>query len=445
MSCWEENTLDGFIQGWLESIQNSAYHPKPAVNCATQPRDSHQELNPGLISSPLSASKPPECRSPKRQHGGTETNGLSPEELSCLSPGDIFSKTDKHLDTSSCIFDRSAVNLSPPSVPSTIWSAQGPSRSSRSRSPIRCSTLELLDKPVYYVPIKDDPSEQLSEAVLPMYDRIVDITLHRERFLPRAVEKEIMAAYRRNWILPHMFFDDEGDDDLSAQHAKELIMLSEMVQAAEKCQTEEASEEAWHLKVHGPLLKLGFDPFPSLSRHILAQARISKQFAPEMRGHYPLDFTRPSTHLYEMTDRSVNQTTYRAVRFSPIAISIATGFVTGAFEEARSQLGVWTAAWHKRISVLLDQTSSSAPSRRIVTLPLILTLEHQWRLLFACDRGDRIVSAMCRLSNLANGVNVGNRRRCDYWRHKRVVWAVFCACDAAGACFLDSGCVLGLD
>ncbi|KAF5979015.1 hypothetical protein FCOIX_5560 [Fusarium coicis] len=66
------------------------------------------------------------------------------------------------------------------------------------------------------------------------------------------------------------------------------------------------------------------------------------------------------------------------------APSIKTKIANGGAEEARVQLGVWVAAWHQRIRMLMG------PKQAIVTLPLILVLEHKWQLLFACYRGSHI-------------------------------------------------------
>ncbi|KAI1258352.1 hypothetical protein MGN70_001403 [Eutypa lata] len=51
-------------------------------------------------------------------------------------------------------------------------------------------------------------------------------------------------------------------------------------------------------------------------------------------------------------------------------------------EEARVQLGIWTAAWHKRISRLVELGDGA-----IITLPLLIAVGHHWKLYFACDRG----------------------------------------------------------
>lgn len=148
------------------------------------------------------------------------------------------------------------------------------------------STLQLLKKPVHYVSIADDPTTQLSEDILPTYDRIIDISNH-ENFLPRVVEEELRATHRG--VRERWFFDD---DDPSSNHLHEFAVLREIEQVAEACRAQGASEAAWNVDLHGPLLKLALAPFQSLSRDILTHARISKPFVPEMKASSYYDFTR---------------------------------------------------------------------------------------------------------------------------------------------------------
>ncbi|KAH6983682.1 hypothetical protein BKA56DRAFT_483122, partial [Ilyonectria sp. MPI-CAGE-AT-0026] len=88
----------------------------------------------------------------------------------------------------------------------------------------------------------------------------------------------------------------------------------------------------------------------------------------------------------------VNQTPYPPLQFRTIAVSIETK-AAGSAEEGRLQLGVWTAAWHQRMNDFFNsgiaKTTDSA-QRTIITLPLLLSVEHNWKLFFACDRGDRL-------------------------------------------------------
>jgi hypothetical protein len=67
-------------------------------------------------------------------------------------------------------------------------------------------------------------------------------------------------------------------------------------------------------------------------------------------------------------------------------LSIEVKIASGSLEEARGQLGLWIAAWHTRMSLLRKC------NEEIIALPLVIVMEHEWKLMFAVDRGDSIVS-----------------------------------------------------
>ncbi|KAI5455719.1 hypothetical protein BGZ63DRAFT_409647 [Mariannaea sp. PMI_226] len=293
-------------------------------------------------------------------------------------------------------------------TPNLSSTSSTPSSSAQSTSPVERSTLQLLKKPVLFVPINQDPTDQLADDILPTYDRIIDIGTYNS-FLPRAIEQDIKAKHRGSKVKPHWFFDHTKDENTITKYMQEFEALQDIEKVAKACQTEGGSEAAWNVDVHAPLLKLGFAPFPSLTCDILTHARISKPFIPEMQANSSYNFAaskminwsirvRPSPDTSEQIRKvlsglpdnecSINQTTYGPVRFDPIAVSIETKIAIGAIEEARMRLGLCVAAWHKRVSAL----SHSARNGYIITLPLILVIEHEWHLLLAFDRGDKIVT-----------------------------------------------------
>lgn len=93
----------------------------------------------------------------------------------------------------------------------------------------------------------------------------------------------------------------------------------------------------------------------------------------------------------------VNQTLYRALQKGVIACSIETR-VEFQPNDPLLQLGIWTAAWHKRMYNLrkyilnISDLPSDYPSRTNL-LPSTLLIEvvgHLWRVYFVCDRSTSI-------------------------------------------------------
>ncbi|KAF4968740.1 hypothetical protein FSARC_3923 [Fusarium sarcochroum] len=289
-------------------------------------------------------------------------------------------------------------------------SHRSPSRAStnRSGSPVKQSTLELLKKPVRYTAIRNDPTEQLPDDIITLYDAIQRITTHKENFLPSSLCPELEALHRKGTIRRGWYLDVGGNAAKQTQHKDEFLVLCKLEEVAKTVTDEEAAEVVWNAEVHAPLLELAFSNFPSIRRDILIPARISKPFLPEMRTETFYDYTRakmvdlgvrvcPPPHVAETiqkriiglpdNERCFNQTIYRPIRYDPVAMVVETKIAKGDLEEARLQLGIWVASWHQRMKMLIG-TSSNKP---LVTLPLVIVMEHKWRLLFACDKKDQIV------------------------------------------------------
>ncbi|KAF5230267.1 hypothetical protein FAUST_9888 [Fusarium austroamericanum] len=218
------------------------------------------------------------------------------------------------------------------------------------------------------------------------YDTIFS-TAHGNNFIPNAVQEELKDSDED--ILPH----------------NELAALREIQDAAISRQTQGASESAWNVDVHGPLLKLAFKPFRSLKREIITHANISKPFVPEVRTDSYYNVTKSkmidwgvtisppeatAEHISKIVDslphseRSINQTIYGPVKNNPIAVSIKVKVASASLEEARGQLGLWIAAWCRRMSLLRKSEEN------IITVPLVMVMEHEWKLMFAIGRGDAI-------------------------------------------------------
>ncbi|KAI0470507.1 hypothetical protein GGR56DRAFT_147953 [Xylariaceae sp. FL0804] len=109
----------------------------------------------------------------------------------------------------------------------------------------------------------------------------------------------------------------------------------------------------------------------------------------------------------------VNQTLYRPLQWSPVAVSVETKVAFQAVDPLL-QLGTWTAAGHKRLRGLRrwlaqfrrgggkggeeeeaeeegeEPASSASPSRLLPTTLLVEVVNHDWRVYFACDKDTTI-------------------------------------------------------
>lgn len=101
------------------------------------------------------------------------------------------------------------------------------------------------------------------------------------------------------------------------------------------------------------------------------------------------------TSRFGRPGRFINQTCYAPLEKSLIAMAIGTKSEhSTSSDDALLQLGIWTAAWHRRMYALRESLVRSlppkypAPAARLPPLPLIHVIGHHWTLYFAHDNGD---------------------------------------------------------
>lgn len=95
----------------------------------------------------------------------------------------------------------------------------------------------------------------------------------------------------------------------------------------------------------------------------------------------------------------VNQTHYRPLKNSPIACSIETKIDGAVGQDPMLQLGIWLAAWHKRMDSLRRFVFKKFPSLwhhsrgqdRLPSTSLIKAVGQEWRLFFCCHKGSSVV------------------------------------------------------
>ncbi|KAH7169697.1 uncharacterized protein B0J16DRAFT_351742, partial [Fusarium flagelliforme] len=371
--------LSAYIDGWLNTFTESADQScdKPILNWNQMPTPPSSEIT----------------RSPKRPRCQDAQEEETPRprarsQYDCVRD-DVF-KDQKPTGPSF----RFALPTRPFSNAPSLPPSSSASGTSRSSSPVKRSTLGLLSKPIHFIAMK---RSHLPKHIHKTYDAIFSI-VNNIGFIPSAVRQQLEDNDED--VLDQWFFNGEGEDVL-----KEFTELRAIQAEAAAVQVEEASEGTWNLEVHGPLLKLAFKPFSRLRRKLLTHASISKPFIPSTSesSYYPTTKTKmidwgisifpPETiaeHISRMinnlpvSQRSINQTIYGPVRNTPIALPIEIKIASGSLEEARGQLGLWIAAWYTRMNAL------KSCNEGMIAMPMIIVMEHEWKLLFAVDRRESI-------------------------------------------------------
>lgn len=312
------------------------------------------------------------------------------------------------------------------------------------RIPKKCalSSIDLLKLRKPIKPVTLFSSSSLPPDMCDIYERVQRIEMHLDSIASGEAQSAIQDTLNAAVKWPAAWFKPQSEsEDGEAAAAKvmmanrELKALLEIMKHALRCVKEGASEAAWNLDVHGPLLKL-VTSTTGVSRHLITNARIEPLWLPHARA--PAHLAAPSSssaasvsdasssnltarngsavvngkivdfalaldteqtplgaaleqHLFANWDRSycsAKHTTYGPLVLRPIGVSIETKTVA-APSDGRGQLWVWTAAWFRRMQDLVDSFASRPGGFPMIeAVPVALVTEHSWMLSFFCDRGE---------------------------------------------------------
>ncbi|KAL8407614.1 hypothetical protein RB594_006440 [Gaeumannomyces avenae] len=311
---------------------------------------------------------------------------------------------------------------------SRVQTSQTSRPSRRSASPVkRPFHLTLLAKPVEFTDFSN-PLSQLPPDVRDLYTKLRRLTRYTEPFIPEA-SREFLANMEDQddwadaWFRPTQdefqpWASSQIDEPLSSLACRQADALAAIRKSALRCKKEDALECQWNQKVHSPILELAA---ASTKCGVVCESIINVSIAtpwlPAM-GNQSEGATVTEVARGKMVDfalaldlgvplpshailrqalaallasgtgdaaQMVNQSTCDYLSFKPIAVSIETKAGAGASRDGTIQLGVWVAAWHRRIAAL-----GLVPHGGIITQPLLLCVQDSWKLYFACDRGTRI-------------------------------------------------------
>lgn len=351
---------------------------------------------------------------PQSQKGMQRTESPSKRQRVDAAPADLTPTPSRNTS-------ELAWRQPPSSAPSESSSRRAAIR--RPPSPTKRYQLEALGKPVLYTALADNATGQLPPDVRGLYDRIYGITVQREGFLPHQIRAELCKEIGRD-IPDSWFTKPKPGGDSTQQHAdersramRELYDIRDIIHQTHRCQERSKSEPACNVSIHGPVLSLALRPYDCLESESVTTARILAPFVPvagsaaiPVEGK-TVDFAiilDPANSAVEADKllaksirdevlsqpndkQSVNHTSYSPLQFCPAPSLIETK-AAGPAEEGRLQLAVSTAALHRRLDSFLDAKFASRSDERplIATLLQMLVLDNEWKLYFACDRGDRV-------------------------------------------------------
>jgi hypothetical protein len=288
----------------------------------------------------------------------------------------------------------------------TSTSSSNTTQSHRSKSPSK-TPADLLPAGIAIGKIEAVPAD-----ITHLYRRLSDL---RDSFaiIPWLVHEKVAQLCPTRTIHKHMLQDRgssgggaDGDDAwiLQKQQLDELLYV---MHEAEQCSKEIASESAWNVKVHGPLLRLALCQRPSLCFEVVTHATICPSFLPashstgQTQSARIVDFTinlcpgvDPKSEMHRAIvaqvsnqpadTRTVNHTLYGPLRFKPCTTAIETKASSNNSDDGIVQLALWASAHLTR----LRRLARNKDDYKAITLPLIRTAGHYWYFLYAVESWD---------------------------------------------------------
>ncbi|KAI9686291.1 MAG: hypothetical protein M1820_010673 [Bogoriella megaspora] len=270
------------------------------------------------------------------------------------------------------------------------------SKLKRATSPAKTySDLQLLNKPVKYG-VMDAERDDLPEDIHVLIEDLQALC-ENVSIIPSKMQDRITGAKKRS----HWTYET-GRDELDLMI--ELDTVRRVQAAAVSLSTTGDHEPQWYCSVQWPLLDIAFRHQSYIEPKQISYALPIKECLPQTGERYsesrlvdfainliPQSVSNDSLSGWLRSQpnntRTVNQSLYAPLCRHPTIISIEVK-VNGTEEEARVQIGIWLSAWHERVSQL-----SANEGHRVITLPVIIVLNHHWYLYLAVDKGSHIVYA----------------------------------------------------
>ncbi|KAK3339773.1 hypothetical protein B0T25DRAFT_363282 [Lasiosphaeria hispida] len=284
------------------------------------------------------------------------------------------------------------------------------SPSCRSRSPTK-RVLDLLSfsKPVTYQ-LLGSPVH-LPASIKGLASTINKKAAYALGIFPSSIKGDIVAAINDDETPPNDCFTDGS---AAEQMRAEMAQLREVLAASERSTYWNRSEAAWNLLVHWPMLKIALSSLDNVSAELVTAAQILTPFVPEICASgstttkVPMlaqskivDFvlvlqprfetTKPPSYALvqdlPLNEQTLNQTDYGPLQYFPAPVPIETKTTRGDLEEAKVQLGVWVAAWFRRMRLLPRHTDEA---KATIAVPMITVDASRWAVYYACERDDSI-------------------------------------------------------
>ncbi|KAF1997085.1 hypothetical protein P154DRAFT_471486 [Amniculicola lignicola CBS 123094] len=266
----------------------------------------------------------------------------------------------------------------------------GKSKSKRAMSLAKTySDLQLLNKPVKYG-VMDVERDDLPEDIRVLIEDLQTLC-ENVGIIPSKMQDRIASAKKRSY-----WTYETGRDEIDLMI--ELDMIRRVQAAAVSLSSTGDHEPQWYCSVQWPLLDVAFRHMSHIEPKQISHALPIKECLPQTGERYsesrlvdfainliPQSVSDDSLSEWLRSQpknlRTVNQSLYAPLCRHPTMISIEVE-VNGTEEEAWVQIGIWLSAWHERVGQI-----GANQGHWVITLPVIIVLNHYWYLYLVVDKG----------------------------------------------------------
>ncbi|RDW63671.1 hypothetical protein BP6252_11216 [Coleophoma cylindrospora] len=284
----------------------------------------------------------------------------------------------------------------PPSKPSpspspavsraeTTSSSTQSTRSSRSRSPVKMSQLEMSR----ILPVQEKEFGTSDCRIPPMlkevYEDICEIVTYGDGVIPRSFGEAGKMDFKAEKIRPSLVGDEAEDGRPSDLY---YMLVEQIRDRAAECRQYKVSEAEWNCEVHSRVLDVALYPWkkrgvwyrnataakindPSLVN--LQSKMVDFCITTQPDGMYPHVIRR----VQSLGLNSINQTEADYFRYTPIAVSIETKRAAIDEDNATAQLSIWIGAQFMMLARLVP------PNKALPPMILVMVQGHEWKMLFA--------------------------------------------------------------
>ncbi|KAL8655149.1 MAG: hypothetical protein Q9210_001059 [Variospora velana] len=207
-----------------------------------------------------------------------------------------------------------------------------------------------------------------------------------------------------------------------------LVEVQRIVASAIRFEEKRAHETTWNERIHLAVINAALTASTHVTSLAIANVKTASIDPPELANQKlpkrVVDYAivlQPNQAIENAWEKlqpigtasvkSWNHTTSAEIRSTPITISIETKAPNKSWTDGKAQIAIWTAALHKRLSMLQQPGQGSL---HIPAMPLLIVQGHDWYLFVVSQQQPSLAEKKKRklTTVIWQKIDIGNTRNC---------------------------------